>query len=339
MALAIVLAAAFCLGLGFVLQQRAAEQAPLADFLSPRLLIDLVRKPMWLLGIAAMVGGQVLGALALGRVDITLVEPLLAANLLFALALSALIWRQRVGLREWSAAVLLGVGIGIFIGVGRPHGGGGTNLIEHWSVVGGIALFALAFLLIARTKPMAKEAAFLAASAGCLYGLQDGFTRRSLLILDHGWVHLLESWQPYTVIVIAIVGLTLAQSAFEAAPLKQSLPAITAAEPVTGIAFGIGVFGERLQTTPWAIGGEVIGLIAIVTGVVLLARSPALVEGTDGDGEPEAKESDSEAAPPKQPVPAASGAADDPPDEDEPADPEPDEGEARSKSQGSARRP
>ena len=281
MAVAIVLAAAFCLGFGFVLQQRAAQQAPLSDFLSPKLLIDLVRKPMWLLGIAAMIAGQVLGALALGRADISLIEPLLAANLLFALALTALIWRQPVGLREWCGAVLLAAGIGAFIGLGRPHGRGGTNPAEHWSVVGGIAVAALIFLLLSRNRPMERKATFLAAAAGCLYGLQDGFTRRSLLVLDLGWMNLLLSWQPYVVIVVAIVGLTFAQSAFEAAPLKQSLPAITAAEPIAGITFGIGVFGERLQTTVWAILGEVIGLLAIVAGVVLLARSPALVEMTN----------------------------------------------------------
>ncbi|MFD2685958.1 hypothetical protein ACFS5L_14055 [Streptomyces phyllanthi] len=35
--------AACCLGFGYVLQQQAASHAPLSDFLSPRLLLDLVR--------------------------------------------------------------------------------------------------------------------------------------------------------------------------------------------------------------------------------------------------------------------------------------------------------
>ena len=40
--LALALGAACCLGFGFVLQQNAAQRAPLSDFLSFRLLLDLV---------------------------------------------------------------------------------------------------------------------------------------------------------------------------------------------------------------------------------------------------------------------------------------------------------
>jgi hypothetical protein len=54
------LAAAVLLGLGFVLQQHAARQAPPEDVLSWRLFADLIGKPGWLVGIAAMVSGQVL---------------------------------------------------------------------------------------------------------------------------------------------------------------------------------------------------------------------------------------------------------------------------------------
>ena len=54
----LAMAAAVLLGTGFVLQQRVAERAPKAHFLHLRLLGDLVRKPRWLMGVAAMVGGS-----------------------------------------------------------------------------------------------------------------------------------------------------------------------------------------------------------------------------------------------------------------------------------------
>src|ERR1043165_8355081 len=53
----LAMAAAVLLGTGFVLQQRVAERAPKAYFLHLRLLGDLVRKPRWLVGVAAMGGG------------------------------------------------------------------------------------------------------------------------------------------------------------------------------------------------------------------------------------------------------------------------------------------
>ncbi|CAM5505430.1 hypothetical protein STENM223S_10034 [Streptomyces tendae] len=72
--LVLAVSAACCLGFGFVLQQNAARQAPASDFLSPRLLLDLVKVPRWLGGIALMVAGMVLGAIALGQGEVSLAE-------------------------------------------------------------------------------------------------------------------------------------------------------------------------------------------------------------------------------------------------------------------------
>ncbi|GAA3070815.1 hypothetical protein GCM10020000_64220 [Streptomyces olivoverticillatus] len=65
MIFAFAVGAAACLGVGFVLQQNAAQRAPMSDFLSLRLLLDLMRMPRWLAGIALMVCGMALGAVAL----------------------------------------------------------------------------------------------------------------------------------------------------------------------------------------------------------------------------------------------------------------------------------
>lgn len=54
-----------------------------------------MRVPSWLAGIGLMVCGMALGALALGKGEVSVVEPLLATNLLFAMALS----RHRTGQR------------------------------------------------------------------------------------------------------------------------------------------------------------------------------------------------------------------------------------------------
>jgi hypothetical protein len=74
-------------GIGFVLQQAVAEQAPKIDFLRPRLLLDLLRHPRWLAWVATMAAGQLLSAWVLGHVILSVAEPLLTANLLFALLL------------------------------------------------------------------------------------------------------------------------------------------------------------------------------------------------------------------------------------------------------------
>ena len=273
--------AACCLGLGFVLQQRAAARAPLADFLSFRLLLDLIRMPDWLLGIAFFVSGLVLGAVALAYGEVSLVEPLTATNLLFAMALSRWLTRQPLGWSGWGGVALLALGVTAFIVAGRPSGGSApAGPLRHWLVFGIVAGLALLLTIRSRRLPPSSEAALLALAAGLLYGLQDALTRVcGQIIRDHGIAPLFVHWQPYGIAVLGLTGLLLVQSAFETAPLRMSLPSLTAAQPLAGIACGVGFLGDRLRVTPGALAWEAAGLAAVVIGIILLGRHPAMPTG------------------------------------------------------------
>jgi drug/metabolite transporter (DMT)-like permease len=279
----LAVAAAVLLGLGFVLQQRVARNLPHADTLSPRLFADLIGEPVWLAGIVSMVGGQVLGAVALGRGDVSLVEPLLTTNLLFALLLARVLSAQRLGGREWAGAVLLVVGVVTFIVAAHPRATarpGGE--LSRGLFLAGVGTLAAAGALLARRRIGPSRAVLLASAAGLLFGIQDGLTREGMLMLRSGLARLLTSWPGYAVVMIAIAGLLLVQSAFEAAPLAASLPVLTAVEPLTGIAYGIGVFGEVIRLAAAWVVMEAAGLIAMIAGLVLVARSPMITH--DGAG-------------------------------------------------------
>jgi drug/metabolite transporter (DMT)-like permease len=295
------LGAACFLGLGFVLQQRAAQRAPLSDFLSFRLLLDLMRMPEWLLGIFFMVSGMVLSALALTKGEVSLVEPLTATSLLFAMALSRRLTGQPLGLQGWSGVLLLAGGVTAFIVAGQPSGGGAhAGALRHWLVVG--VVVGLALLLVAAAKRLtpSPEATVLALAAGLLYGLQDALTRTAGQFATVGGIAaLLVHWQLYAVIAIGLTGLVLVQSAFETAPLRMSLPALTAAQPLTGIACGVGFLGDRLRITTGALAWEAAGLAAITVGVVLLGRHPAMPCSQDTSRRATAKEPEVGDAPAK----------------------------------------
>ncbi|GJF32836.1 hypothetical protein KNE206_55360 [Kitasatospora sp. NE20-6] len=270
--------AACFLGLGFVLQQHAAQRAPRSDLLHWKLLLDLARMPDWLLGVGFMVAGQVLSALALSQGEVALVEPLLATNLVFAMALARVMTGTRLGRSGWGGVVLIALGVTAFIVAGRPGAGGpDAGPLRFWLVVGIVSGLALLLVVLAKRMPLFEEATLLALAAGLLYGLQDALTRMTSERLDAGGIgEVLHSWQPYAVLAIGVVGLLLVQSAFEAAPLRMSLPALTAAQPIAGIACAVGFLGDELRTTPAALAGQVLGLLAVVTGVVLLGRHPAM---------------------------------------------------------------
>ncbi|WP_328539625.1 DMT family transporter [Streptomyces sp. NBC_00344] len=280
--LALSVGAACCLGFGFVLQQNAAQSAPLSDFLSLRLLLDLVRIPRWLFGIGLMVCGMVLGALALSHGEVSLVEPLLATNLLFAMALSRRQTGQPLGRQGWGGLALLAGGVSAFIVAGQPQGGTATvNPLRHWLIIGVVAGTAVLLTVCARRTRLSWGPALLALAAGLLYGLQDALTRISgQRFGDGGWTALSTGWQPYAVVVLGVSGLLLVQSAFETAPLRMSLPALTAAQPLAGIACGVGFLGDRLRTDTGALAWQAAGLAAVVAGIVLLGIHPAMPPGT-----------------------------------------------------------
>jgi hypothetical protein len=86
------------------------------------------------------------------------------------------------------------------------------------------------------------------------------------------------------VLAIGVVGLILVQSAFEAAPLRMSLPALTAAQPLAGIACGVGFLGDQLRVTTGALAWEAAGIAAVIAGIVLIGSHPAMPPGAGRTG-------------------------------------------------------
>lgn len=281
---AIVLAVGSALGLagGYVLQQHVAMEEPPQLRLSFRILVALARRPVWLGGIAVMVGGQLLGAAALGRGTLALLEPIFALNLLFALPLAALWSRTRIGVREWAGGAAIVGGLAAFLGAGDPSGGSTSHLPwPNWVISGGaVVLVTAAFVAMSRGKRPAVQATFLAIAAGTLFGLQDALTQRVMTELGTGTLHTFVSWPVFALVATAVVGLMLGQSAFEAAPIAASLPGMTVAEPVTGIAFGVGVYGEHLRLGTGYLAVELIGFAVMVVGMIVVARSPIVTGET-----------------------------------------------------------
>lgn len=279
-------AAAVCLGLGYVLQQRAAALAPIEDLLSWRLLYDLLHRPIWLWGVASMVVGQLLGGLALQMASVALVEPLLSANLLFAFVIAAILSDRHVRWHEVGGAMLLSLALGAFLLVGNPHSSHDPRPSRVWIFVA-LAVVAgavLVLVVVAKSQHLVAEAILLSIAAGLLYGLQDAATRQSLLRTGHGVVSLFYSPWTYLLVVAAVIGLLLAQSAFKAGSLSHSLPPLTAAEPLAGIGLGVGLLADRVAVTPGRLAVEAACGAAVILGVYLIGTSRTLNRPHRGRG-------------------------------------------------------
>lgn len=274
------LLAALSLGLGYVLQQRVAATAPLTELLSFRLLLDLMHRRLWWAGIGAMVVGQLLAAVALQMASVALVEPLLSANLLFALGIAAAMSGQRIRWYEIVGALLLSASLGVFIAVGNPHSSptpapnNAVIVLAVCAVIGAVVVL----VGVGKGQPhLVTESVLLATGAGLLFGLQDAATRSTLLAADHhGITSIFFSPWVYIVVGAAVIGILLSQSAFKAARLDYSLPPIAAAEPVAGIALGVTVLGDVISLSFVGVVVELACLLAMVAGVALIGRGPSL---------------------------------------------------------------
>lgn len=269
------------LALGYVLQQRAAAQASLSALLSYRLLLWLMRKPLWWAGIGCMVVGELLGGLALRLASVALVEPLLSTSLLFAFALASLLSGRRVYWLEICGALLVSAALGVFIAVGDPHASSALSadrrvVVLAVCIVAGVVA---ALVAVGKRRGLVGESILLATGAGVLYGLQDAATRAALVVVQHGGVMaVFGSGWAYVVLAAAMVGILLAQSAFKAARLDYSLPPIAVAEPVAGIALGVSLLGDVVSVSIAGLAVEAACLAAMVVGVVLIGRSASLAD-------------------------------------------------------------
>ena len=274
---ATTLLAAVLLGVGFVLQQYAAEQEPESRFLRLGILTDLLRKPRWLLGISCMIGGYLVAAWSIDHLELTLVEPLLTTYLVWALVLAVPLSRQAVKATEVVGAVILIAGVTL-VSASRSITPIGLDFgsFSHWYAAAIIAGVALVAVVIGHRRTGQVRATLTGLAAGLVFGIQDALTRQTLQSLQGtSWTTLFTHWSTYALVGAGIVGIWLMQNAFSAAPLHASLPAIAAGEPLAGIALGIVVFGDRVQITPGLLAIEAGGIVALIVGVIVVARSPA----------------------------------------------------------------
>ncbi|HEX4095065.1 MAG TPA: DMT family transporter [Trebonia sp.] len=274
----LTLLAALLVGTGFVLQQNAAQPEPDSRFLSLRLILDLFHKPRWLLGIGCMVAGQVLAAWSIGNLPLAFVEPLLTTNLVFALLVAVPIVHAKLRFWEIAGAVVLCTGVAL-LSVSRSAKPIGLSFgsFSHWPAAAAIAFIAFVCVHIGRRRPGRARAMLTGAAAGLIFGIQDALTRQTLQALHRfGLGGLFLHWAPYALVGAGALGIWLMQSAFSSGPLNVSLPAISAGEPVVGILLGVVVFGDRVQDTPGELAIYTGGLAALVAGVVMVSRAPAL---------------------------------------------------------------
>jgi drug/metabolite transporter (DMT)-like permease len=275
----LALLSAFAFALGSVLQQRGTleTKAPEGD---PRFLAEIIRKPVWLMGGALQVCGWVLQALALDRGSLALVQSLCSLSLVFALPLGARLTGQHIGRRSIIGASITLLGIITFVTLGQPQGGESQPAAQAW-LVSALVITGLMILLavLARRRRGAVSAAMFATAAGLGFAFQAAVTKVFMTQIGYGLGAILSSWTTYALILSALAGFALQQSALKTGFLAPAMAASNAATLSMSVLLGVTLFEETISKGQGRLSPAIIGLTLAVIGVALLATPESGQQG------------------------------------------------------------
>jgi drug/metabolite transporter (DMT)-like permease len=278
-AIVLAVAASLCTATASVCQRRGARSTETAGF-DVRLVFRLARQPAWVLGIASMILGFVFQLTALHFGGLALVQPILAAELLFVFGYLAVAGSRRVRRRDWLAAAAMSAGIGLFLRLESPAGGRlhapGSSWLLAGLVTAGVVSAALAVACRLGHRPGAsgsRRAAVLGAVTGISWGFMAAVIKELSSHIDDGIGAIFGTWSLYVLIAAGAATMLLASHALAAGPLAASQPGFTILDPFSASLLGVFLFGEHIRTGVTDLVGETLALGVVVVGAVVLSRS------------------------------------------------------------------
>jgi drug/metabolite transporter (DMT)-like permease len=197
-AVVLTLAAAAFFGLSSVMEHRSTRQVPERRALSPRLLADLARRPLWLAAIAVNIVGSVLQVVALHFGPLALVQPIIVCNLLFAVLIAALARHRQPDRTMLVGVICCAAGIAGFLAAAHPSGGHKTvSFVATLPLAGALAAVLGGCLAAARWRPWGIRPLCLALACGVDFGVTAFLLKLVPDTLPEGFSDPLRQWPLY----------------------------------------------------------------------------------------------------------------------------------------------
>jgi drug/metabolite transporter (DMT)-like permease len=286
----LALIAAFLFALAATLQQKGALNLPTISLADPKSFVRLLGQTMWLIGTVALFTGYLFQAAALDRGRLSVIQPLLVTTVVFALPLGYFLTKQHVGRREVIGAVVIVIGLGLFVYFGDPAGGNENAPNAQWAItIGLLSTLSILLLVLGRGGGLSMKAAVYGTVAGILFGLSSALTKPTLDYLHESVGTMLSHWECYVLAVAGVLGFVLQQVSLGTGRLAPSVATVSVANPIVGILIGIVLLDERLSRPLWHVVLAFIGLgVALVGAVVIsLAREATEEEAPTVDASKE----------------------------------------------------
>ncbi|MFF3322440.1 DMT family transporter [Streptomyces sp. NPDC002889] len=270
------LCAALSNAVATVLQRKAALSVPRSEGLRAGLMIDLLRRPLWLAGILAVIAAAVCQALALATGPLTIVQPLFILELPLTLVVASLLMHRGLPRTGWLAVAVVVAGLAVALAAASPTGNRTHVALDRWIpalVVCMAVVVGLAVAAVKRPEGRAR-AACLGAATAISYAVTAALMKASMHILaDEGVEAFFTAWQTYSFAAVGAGALFLLENAMQAGPLVASQPALTLGDATVSLALGILLYEEHVRAGWWLL-PQLLGVAMIATGVLALSRIP-----------------------------------------------------------------
>ncbi|GAA3308875.1 DMT family transporter [Streptomyces cinereospinus] len=246
-----------------------------------------LRRPGWWTAVALSGLGGLLHVAALAYGPLSVVQPLGALTIVFALPMAALCVGRRAGSAAWRGAVMATVGLAGLLSLVGTSGSRSLDGAQQTGVFLVTAAAVAALVLVgraARRRP-AVRAMLLATASGTAFGMSSVFTK-TVAVDWSGGVTSAVLPSLAAIGVFALAGLLLSQAAYRGAGLAAPLATLTVVNPVVAAVVGITMFGEGFR---YGTAGTVLALgCGVVTagGLILLTAERGERAG-DGAALPE----------------------------------------------------
>ncbi|WP_225095058.1 DMT family transporter [Streptomyces sp. CoH27] len=282
---------------GAIVQEQVAVSSPDSAYMP-------LRRPSWWGALALNGLGGVLHVVALAYGPLSLVQPLGALTIVFALPMAALFVGRRAGSAAWRGAVMATVGLAGLLSLVGSSDSHSLDTAQRVAValVTGAAVAALTGAGVAAHRHPAVRSVLLATASGVAFGMSSVFTKtvaedwtRGVDPVDLPWLCLIG--------VFAVAGVALSQASYRGGGLAAPLSTQTVVNPVLAAAIGILMFGETFRY------GDLGSGLAIACGVVAAGGLVLLTtERIERTGTPAAAKAPAPDAGPASAKPEASAA-------------------------------
>ncbi|MGP4005232.1 DMT family transporter [Streptomyces sp. 4N124] len=224
---------------GAIVQERVAESSP--DY-AP------LRRPSWWAAVALNGLGGLLHVVALAYGPLSVVQPLGALTIVFALPMAALFVGRKAGATAWRGAIMATVGLAGLLSLVGTADTQSLDSAERAGVALVTAGAVVALMIAGRAahRHPAVRSVLLATASGIAFGMSSVFTK-TVAVDWSGGVSASDLPSLATIGVFATAGLMLSQASYRGAGLAAPLATLTVVNPVLAAAVGITMFGETFR--------------------------------------------------------------------------------------------